>query len=76
MRTYSCYANNCRTSVNEVTDFKTGKRRIDVIVYDEHGKEMIHRVGLLGKSATKRSNPDFLTRQEACSYALVVDIII
>lgn len=76
MRTYSCHIDGCRTSVNEVTDFKTGKRRIDVIVYDEHGKEMIHRVGLLGKSVTKRPNPDFLTRQEACSYALAVGIFI
>lgn len=76
MRTYSCYIDGCRTSVNEVTDFKTGKRRIDVIVYDEQGKEMIHRVGLLDRSVVKRPNPDFLTRQEACSYALAVGIFI
>lgn len=76
MRTYSCHIDGCRTSVNEVTDFKTGKRRIDVIVYDEQGKEMIHRVGLLDRSVVKRPNPDFLTRQEACSYALAVGIFI
>lgn len=76
MRTYSCKSNDCLTIVNEVTDFKTGKRRIDVIVYDEQGKEMIHRVGLLGKSTTKRPNPDYLTRQEAYAYALVVGILI
>lgn len=76
MRTYSCHIDGCRTSVNEVTDFKTGKRRIDVIVYDEQGKEMIHRVDLLDRSVVKRPNPDFLTRQEAYSYALAVGIFI
>lgn len=76
MRIYCNWFNQELTTIQEVTDFKTGKRRVDLVVQDNSGKEIIHKVGLFPKYGKKYPNKDFLTRSEAVKYALALGVIL